>query len=50
MWINNNLNEEIADNRKNEENKEDENQNQEKENKEKKIDILKKIIKAKNSK
>ena len=49
MWIKN-LNEEIADNRKNEENKEDPNQNQEKENKEKKIDIPKKIIKAKNSK
>ena len=45
-----NPNEETANNRKNEENKEDENQNQEKENKEKKIDILKKIIKAKNSK
>ena len=49
MWINS-LNEEIADNRENEENKEDQNQNQEKENKEKKIDIPKKIIKAKNSK
>ena len=49
MWIKN-PNEETANNRKNEENKEDENQNQEKENKEKKIDIPKKIIKAKNSK
>ena len=41
MWIKN-LNEEIADNRKNEENKEDQNQNQEKENKEKKSTFLKK--------
>ena len=49
MWINS-LNEEIADNRKNEENKEDPNQNQKKENKEKKIDIPKKIIKTMKSK
>ena len=49
MWIKN-LNEEIADNRKNEENKEDPNQNQEKENKEKNIDIPKKIIKTMKSK
>ena len=45
-----NPNEEIADNRKNEENKEDPNQNQEKENNEKNIDIPKIIIKTMKSK